>query len=158
MQLFLLYALFLWFNSVIDWNRLTQEVILVSFLQNFQCTLQFLVLHKFNTCSDLIPWNLWDMANLLGDVHTNIFHDSFDILVIENSQTNKNLDTSNFLSLFSIFIFRGNIRVILTCLWVIFDYHYSENIKLCPLLVALSLSLFFNLCALSDGTNSAEIR
>ena len=55
MQLFLLYALFLWFNSVIDWNRLTQEVILVSFLQNFQCTLQFLVLHKFNTCSDLIP-------------------------------------------------------------------------------------------------------
>ena len=97
------------------------------------------------------------MANILGNGHTNIFHDSSDTLDIYHSQLNKNLDTCNVLSLF-LFLFRLNIRVFLDCLWVIFDYHYSEKIKLCPLLVALSLSLFFNLCALSDGTNSAEIK
>ena len=48
--------------------------------------------------------------------------------------------------------------MILTCIWVIFDYHYSENVQLFPLLDALYLALILDLQKTPICINSTRIK
>ena len=95
---------------------------------------------------------------MMSFVGCTVFSATFDLWKVSDCPNSTRIEYTTVICLGNLSsLILDDYRVILICIWIIFDYHYSEKMQLCPLLDALSLALILDLQTMSVGINSAII-